>query len=122
MSSFDTVVFDDVSNAKIQVLKGGYKQSESVLLGLVDSREKLYAISRLEESFMWAKRAVEREQSDRHLAFIVAPPQPSYALQGSLSPEAAVLAEGNEKMKDLINSFKDLTSMVAANGGIISPK
>ena len=125
MSSFDTVVFDDTSNAKIQEFKTRCVQLEALVLSLGDSREKLMSVSKLEEFFMWIKQAIEREQVERHMRVtqntlrgIIPPPSPPVPPPQNLSPEAAILAEGNAKMQDLISSFKELTNNIAANGGI----
>ena len=148
MSSFEAVAFDDVSNDKIEKLRYVYTQIEKELLVLLDSREKLYSYQNLEQSFMWAVKSVEREQFERNAAFLaqatiqppppavpppqtflVQPPAPIFTQPPApiftqpqhtqMSPEAAVIAEGNVKMQDLVASIKELTDLVTVNGGIL---
>jgi hypothetical protein len=124
MSSFDTVVFDDTSIGKIQAFKTLYTQLEKSVLTLEDSREKLYAITNLEQSFMWLTRLIEREQVSRSTAVLaqqmkqqaqvqspppVAQPAKPYAPK---SADAAVLAEGTAKMEELQRQLQNLMSGV----------
>ena len=124
MSSFDTVVFDEISIGKIQAFRTLYTQLEKSVLTLEDSREKLYAITNLEQSFMWLTRLIEREQVSRSTAIIaqqmkqpqvqsptppVAQPAQPYAPK---SADAAVLAEGTAKMEELQRQLQNLMSGV----------
>lgn len=123
MSSFDTVVFDEISIGKIQAFKTLYTQLEKSVLTLEDSREKLYAITNLEQSFMWLSRLIEREQVSRSTAILaqqmkqqahvqsppVAQPAQPYAPK---SADAAVLAEGTAKMEELQRQLQNLMSGV----------
>lgn len=127
MSSFNTVVFDDTSLTKLQEFKAKYVPLETDLLKLTDSRDKLYALTHLEQSFMWLNKVLAREQEARNAEYLaralqaqVVQPQPLQAMPmlpqipinfipaQPLSPDAAILAQSTANMEELMKNIKEL--------------
>jgi len=116
---FNKIVLDSEASAKLQNITSIYNSLESSLAQLDDCREKMWAITSLEQSHMWLTKAIEREQLERNFRVGQSVPQqqqqPS-VVNPTMSPDASVLAESRQKIESLLDSIKDLTDTVAVTG------
>jgi hypothetical protein len=118
---FNTIVLDSEASAKLQNITSTYNTLESTLATqLGDSREKVWAITQLEQSHMWLVKAIEREQLERNFSTGQTVQPPSYAPAKpeapNLSSGAQVLADSRQKLDSLLDSIKELTDTVAVKG------
>lgn len=123
---FNKIVLDAEASSKLQNITSIYNSLESSLSTLLsDSREKVWAITHLEQSHMWLVKTIEREQLERNFRAgqtTVEPHQIQSPQQQPLSPDAKVLADSREQLDGLLNSIKELTNTVAINGFPIANK
>ena len=123
---FNKIVLDAEASAKLQNITSIYNSLESSLAQLDDCREKMWAVTSLEQSHMWLTKAIEREQLERNFrAGQSLPPQTQAVPQQQpikqaatppMSPDASILAESRQKIDSLLDSIKDLTDTVAVTG------
>jgi len=121
---FNTIVLDSEVSAKLQNITSTYNTLESTLATILgDSREKVWAITQLEQSHMWLIKAIEREQLERNFTTGQTVQSPSYApapasaqAPDNLSSDAKVLADSRQKLDSLLDSIKEITDTVAVKG------
>jgi hypothetical protein len=123
---FNKINLDADTNAKLQTFASLYNSLETALTLLGDGREKMLAITNLEQSYLWLVRCIEREQIEKTLNHIPntkptyqSPPTfPNIPIPPAkpLSSEATILAESRNKLDSLMDSIKNLTSTIAVKG------
>jgi len=114
---FNKIYLDSEADIKLQNIIAMYSTVESALVLLPDSREKMLAITNLEQSFLWLVRSIEREQLERNFRQGHAVPKSAIPEQKTnLSPEASILAESKVKLESLAESIKELTNSAALTG------
>lgn len=65
MNRFDCIHFDDEAVATLAKVKEAYVAAEKVIDELPESRGKRLAYTKLEESYMWAGKAIRDAQARR---------------------------------------------------------
>jgi tetrahydrodipicolinate N-succinyltransferase len=121
---FNKITLDTEFTTKIQNITSIYNSLESAISTLVDdSREKMWAITNLEQSYMWLQKAIEREQLERNFRSGQTLPEPQtqqhaqpIQQQEQLSPNAQILADSRERLDSLLSSIKEITDTVATKG------
>jgi hypothetical protein len=118
---FNIITLDAESTSKLQNITSIYNSMESALTTMVgDGREKIWAITHLEQSHMWLVKAIEREQLEKNFRSgqtAQAQPTPEVSQPApNLSSDAKVLADSRQKLDSLLDSIKELTNTVAVKG------
>lgn len=63
MRRFEDVIYDDLSNSTLRVSKDAVLSLSAVMrMNLAESRERSMAMTKLEETLMWIKKAIEHDQ------------------------------------------------------------
>lgn len=66
MSRFDYVQYDELAATVQANLKEQFQSIENTLCTLADGRAKALALTKLEEAYMWAGKAIRDEQIARN--------------------------------------------------------
>lgn len=111
-----TEIVNPDTKIKFQNLASIYNSLASVLITLIDSKERSYAITKLQESFFWVEKVLEREQIDAVSRKIPKPQLQQTKPQTELSAEAAMLAGNRKTIDDLFFSIKELTDIASVKG------
>lgn len=65
MSRFDFIKYDNIAQARHDMLKDLIEELAECIVELTPSRESALAMTNLEQSFMWMGKAIKEDQKKR---------------------------------------------------------